>query len=125
MKYLITEKQLKTLRKYMKKFLNEDSSMDSYIQGDNDPNAPWNKSYGSSEDDNVSIVMVTYNGRKVAKVTIDFDNNEVYTDFYTNNRDMNNSIEDKLDELKAGGMGVLEILADDDTVTYQDLMSEY
>jgi hypothetical protein len=123
MKYLITEKQLKQIRKYMKNFIKE-NDMDSYIQGDNDPNAPWNKSYGFNEDDDIRIVNVTYNGKKIAKITIDFDNNEVYTDFYTNNQSINNSIDDKLDELKAEGMGVLEILADNDTITYQELMSE-
>lgn len=124
MKFIITEKQLKTLRKYMKSFINE-NDMDRYIQGDDDPNAPWNKDYAYNEDDNISIVNVTYNGRKIAKITIDFDNDEVYTDFYTNNKNINDSIDDKLDELKAEGMGVLEILADNDTVTYQDLMSEH
>ena len=123
MKYLITEKQLKTLRKYMKSFINEESSMDRYIQGDDDPNAPWNKSYEPSEDDNIRIVTITYNGKEVATATIDFNDSEIYTEFHTNNPDMNNSIEDRLDELKAGGMGVVDIKLDGDTITYDELMS--
>jgi hypothetical protein len=119
MKYLITEKQLKTLRKYMKNFINE-NDMDSYIQGDNDPNAPWNKSYEYSDDDNVSIVTVIHNGRKIAKITIDFDNDEFYVD--TNNQNIEDDIETKLQELKDAGM--LDSIADNDTITYQELMSE-
>jgi hypothetical protein len=119
MKYLITEKQLKTLKKYMKSFINE-NDMDSYIQGDNDPRNPANKSYEYSEDDNISIVNVTHNGRKIAKITIDFDNNEFYIN--TNNQNIENDIETKLQELKDAGM--LDSIADNDTIAYQELMSE-
>jgi hypothetical protein len=121
MKYLITEKQLKTLRKYMKSFINE-YSMDDYIQGIGNPKNPIYQSDELSEDDNIRIVTITYNGKKIAKATIDYDANEIYTDFDTNNRDMNNSIEDRLDELKAGGMGVVDIKLDGDTITYDELM---
>jgi hypothetical protein len=114
MKYIITEKQLRILRKYMKSFVNEDS-MDSYIQGDNDPRNPANKDYDSSGE----IVFVTLNGKKIAKLEIDLDNNDFYIS--TNNQNIENNIENKLQELKDAGM--LDSIADNPTISYQELMS--
>lgn len=51
MKYIINESQLKMIRKYMKTFINEADVPDWYIQGDRDPNAPWNQSDEPNEDD--------------------------------------------------------------------------
>lgn len=120
MKYLITEKQLKTLRKYMKNFINEESSMDSYIQGDNDPRNPANKDYGYDEDDNMSVVTVIHNGKKIANIEIDLDNNDFYIN--TNNQNIENNIENKLQELKDAGM--LDSIANNPTISYQKLMSD-
>jgi hypothetical protein len=120
MKYLITEKQLKTLRKYMKTFVNEESSMDSYIQGDNDPNAPWNKDYESG-DDEVSILDITDNsGKLLVRAKYDPNMDEVYTENKTNNINVINSIEDRLEELRKSG--ALSIILDDDRITYDELM---
>ena len=119
MKYLITEKQLKKIRNYMKNFINE-NDMDSYIQGDNDPNAPWNKDYDSTEDDNMSVVIVTFNGKKIAKIEIDLENSDFYIN--TNNQNIENNIENKLQELKDAGM--LDMITDNPTISYQELMSD-
>ena len=51
MKYIINESQLKMIRKYMKTFINESDIPDWYIQGDRDPNAPWNQNDEPDEDD--------------------------------------------------------------------------
>lgn len=119
MKYLITEKQLKTLRKYMKTFINEANVPDSYIQGDFDPKAPWNQSDEPSEEKKFSI---TYNNKIIADVEIDKSGDfEVYfsTDF--SDEDIETEIEDKLVELNDNGM--LDEISNDDTIEYEDLMS--
>lgn len=49
------------LKKFIRKIINEESSMDRYIQGDDDPNAPWNKGGSGSDDEiftlNISVVI--------------------------------------------------------------------
>jgi len=60
MKYIINESQLKMIRKYMKTFINEAEIPDSYIQGDNDPNAPWNQSDEDDEDDEKAKSLTIY-----------------------------------------------------------------
>jgi hypothetical protein len=114
MKYLITETQLKTLRKYMKTFINESDVPDWYIQGDRDPNAPWNQSDEPSEE-----VIVTFNGKEIAIIQI--DNNQFDINFYINNETIKDNINNKLDELYNDGM--LDSLSDDTTIEYKDLMS--
>jgi hypothetical protein len=114
MKYLITENQLKTLRKYMKNFINEDS-MDSYIQGDNDPRNPANKDYDSAGE----IVFVTLNGKKIAEIEIDLENNDFYIS--TNNQNIENNIENKLQELKDAG--ILDSITNNPTISYKQLIS--
>ena len=120
MKYLITEKQLKTLRKYMKTFVNEESSMDSYIQGDNDPNAPWNKSYGLSDED--TIYTITDNRGKTlvtasySEVTDEIHLEDVY------NKNVSDEILDRLQELKDNG-ALSIVFSDSDTITYDELMN--
>jgi|LakMenE18May11ns_1017448.scaffolds.fasta_scaffold8923017_1 hypothetical protein len=116
MKYLITEKQLKTLRKYMKTFVNE-ANMDSYIQGDNDPKAPWNRDEPSEE----KKFSITYNNETIAEVEIDeYDYNVSFsTDF--SDEDIETEIEDKLVELNDKNM--LDELSNDNTIEYEDLMS--
>ena len=115
MKYLITEIQLKQNRKYMKNFIKE-NDMDSYIQGDNDPNAPWNKDYDSTGE----IIFVTLNGKKIAKIEIDLENLDFYVN--SNNQNIENDIENKLQELKDAGM--LDMITDNPTISYQELMSQ-
>jgi hypothetical protein len=85
----------------MKSFINE-GNMDSYIQGDNDPRNPANKSYEFGEDDNVEIVTVIHNGKKIAKITIDLDNNDFYIG--TNNQNIENDIETKEIILESGAL---------------------
>jgi hypothetical protein len=116
MKYLITENQLKTLRKYMKNFINEEMSDDDYERrqerGDmqTDPD----------EDDNMSVVTVIHNGKKIAKIEIDLENSDFYIN--TNNQNIENNIENKLQELKDAGM--LDMITDNPTISYQELMSD-
>lgn len=55
MKQLINQSQLK---KIIRKIINEESSMDRYIQGDDDPNAPWNKG-GSGSDDEIFTLDIS------------------------------------------------------------------
>ena len=114
MKYLITEKQLKTLRKYMKTFINEANVPDWQSQGDLDPKAPWNQSDEPSEE-----VIVTLNGKKIAILQI--NNDEVEPRFYTNNETVKDNINNKLKELYDNGM--LDEISNDDTIEYKDLMS--
>ena len=68
MKYIINESQLKMIRKYMKTFINEADVPDWYIQGDRDPNAPWNKSDEPDEDgeygDKVKSLSIFYMSRE-------------------------------------------------------------
>jgi len=46
------------LKKFIRKIINEESSMDRYIQGDDDPNAPWNKG-GSGSDDEIFTLDIS------------------------------------------------------------------
>jgi hypothetical protein len=118
MKYLITEKQLKTLRKYMKSFVNE-NSMDSYIQGDNDPRNPANKDYGLSDED--TIYTITDNrGKTLVTASFSEITDEIHLeDIY--NRNVSDEILDRLQELQDNG--VLDIVfKNSDTITYGDLM---
>jgi hypothetical protein len=119
MKYLITENQLKTLRKYMKSFINE-ANMDSYIQGDNDPNAPWNKDYDSDGDEVSILDIVDNNGKLLVRAKYDSNMDEIYTEENTKDINIINSIENRLEELKDNG--VLDIILDNDRITYQELM---
>jgi len=67
MKYIINESQLKMIRKYMKTFINEAEIPDSYIQGDNDPNAPWNQSDDDEDGeygDKVKSLSIFYMSRE-------------------------------------------------------------
>jgi hypothetical protein len=95
MKQLINQSQLK---KIIRKIINEESSMDSYIQGDNDPNAPWNKGGSGSGDEiftlNISVVisddkyipfqveadvLMTYDDYKVRSMELTERNVEVHS----------------------------------------------
>lgn len=67
MKYIINESQLKMIRKYMKTFINEADVPDWYIQGDRDPNAPWNQSDDDEDGeygDKVKSLSIFYMSRE-------------------------------------------------------------
>jgi hypothetical protein len=121
MKYLITEKQFKTLKKYIKSFINE-YDMDRYIQGDDDPNAPWNKDY-ESDDDDVSIIdIVDDNGNLLVRAKYYSERDEIDTEENTKDINIINSIENRLKELKDNG--ALDIILDNDEITYDVLMDK-
>lgn len=120
MKYLITEKQLKTLRKYMKTFVNEESSMDSYIQGDNDPRNPANQSYGLSDED--TIYTITDNrGKTLVTASYSEVSDEIHLeDVY--NKNVSDEILDRLRELQDNG-ALSIVFSGSDTITYDELMN--
>jgi hypothetical protein len=116
MKLVITENQLKTLRKYMKSFINE---------GDNDPNAPWNKDYDSDGDEVSILDIVDNNGKLLVRAKYDSEMDEIYTEDITKNINIINSIENRLEELKDNGTLsiILDVAAENnDRITYQELM---
>ena len=119
MKYLITEKQLKTLRKYMKTFVNEGYDDNLPLGAAQDPRNPENKSYGLSEDD--TIIRVTDNrGKTLVTVSYSEITDEIHLeDIY--NRNVSDEILDRLQELKDNG--VLWDLISGDSITYDDLMN--
>jgi hypothetical protein len=81
MKYIINESQLKMIRKYMKTFINEANIPDSYIQGDNDPNAPWNKG-GSSGDETFTLnITVLISEDKYIPLRVEADVSLSYDDY--------------------------------------------
>jgi hypothetical protein len=90
MKYLITEKQLKTLRKYMKTFINEDS----YNQ--DEPSLDQDETFEEKKD-----FSITNGGKIIADVEfVKFGGFEVYfsRDFNAD-EDIKDGIEDKLLEI--------------------------
>ena len=120
MKYLITEKQLKTLRKYMKTFINE-YSMDDYIQGTNDPRNPENQSYGLSDED--TIYTITDNrGKTLVTASYSEVTDEIHLeDIY--NKNVSDEILDRLRELQDNG-ALSIVFSDSDTITYDELMDK-
>jgi hypothetical protein len=132
MKLIITETQLKKLRKYMKTFINENYDDNIPSGTERDPNAPWNKdknydpfSYDQDGDDNKLIFDVYIDKKIVAKVSVDFDLDEVLIKGNRNAVDENgeniyNNIENKIYELK--DEGVLSDLIENDVVDYYELI---
>jgi len=117
MKYLITENQLKTLRKYMKTFINEANIPDSYITGNQgNQYAPWDQTDEPSQE-----LIVRLNGKNIAILQI--NDGEVEPSFHKNleqtiKDDINNKImelydNNRLDELSN---------YDDDIIDYKELM---
>jgi hypothetical protein len=120
MKYLITENQLKTLRKYMKSFINEGYDDNIPSGTANDPNAPWNKDYDSDGDEVSILDIVDNNGKLLVRAKYDSEMDEIYTEENTKDINIINSIENRLEELKDNG--ALDIILDNDRITYQELM---
>jgi hypothetical protein len=81
MEHRITEKQLRKLKNYIKNVLNEESSMDSYIQGDNDPNAPWNKGGGSGDEIFTLHISVVISEDKYIPFQVEADVSMSYDDY--------------------------------------------
>jgi hypothetical protein len=81
MEHRITEKQLKKLKNYIKNVINEESSMDSYIQGDNDPNAPWNKGGGSGDETFTLNITVLISEDKYIPLQVEADVSMSYDDY--------------------------------------------
>jgi hypothetical protein len=119
MKYLITEKQLKTLRKYMKSFINEGYDDNLPLGAAKDPRNPENKSYGLSDED--TIYTITDNNGKVlvtasySEVTDEIHLEDIY------NENVSDEIINRLRELQNNG-ALSIVFSDSDTITYQELM---
>jgi hypothetical protein len=116
MKYIINESQLKMIRKYMKTFINESDIPDWYIQGDRDPNAPWNKSDEPDEDDDydkpvekeIEITITDkHNGKPLMLVQIAAEGNEEgfteaqFVDVIPDEKIFFKKIEDKVNFIKS------------------------
>jgi len=117
MKYLITENQLKTLRKYMKTFINEANIPDSYITGNQgNQYAPWDQTDEPSQE-----LIVRLNGKNIAILQI---NDGAIQTRFAKNLDQNiiNDIDNKIMELYDNNM--LDELSnyDDDIIDYKELM---
>jgi len=81
MEHQITEKQFKKLKNYIKNTINEESSMDSYIQGDNDPNAPFNKGGDSGDEIFTLDISVVISEDKYIPLQVQADVFMSYDDF--------------------------------------------
>jgi hypothetical protein len=119
MKYIITESQLKTLRKYMKTFINEGYDDNLPLGAAQDPRNPENQSYGLSDED--TIYTITDNRGKTlvtasySEVTDEIHLEDVY------NKNVSNQILDRLRELQDNG-ALSIVFSDSDTITYDELM---
>jgi hypothetical protein len=119
MKYLITEKQLKTLRKYMKSFINEGYDDNLPLGAAQDPRNPENQSYGLSDED--TIYTITDNrGKTLVTASYSEVTDEIHLeDIY--NRNVSDEILDRLQELQDNG-ALSIVFSDSDTITYDELM---
>ena len=82
MKHLISESQLKMIKKYLKSVINEESSMDSYIQGDNDPRNPANKGGEESNQEIFTLnISVAISDDKYIPFQVDADVSMSYDDY--------------------------------------------
>ena len=81
MEHQITEKQFKKLKNFIKNTINEANIPDSYIQGDNDPNAPWNRG-GSSGDEIFTLdISVLISEDKYIPLKVEADVSMSYNDY--------------------------------------------
>lgn len=119
MKYIITESQLKTLRKYMKTFINEGYDDNLPLGAAQDPRNPENQSYGLSDED--TIYTITDNrGKTLVTASYSEVTDEIHLeDIY--NKNVSNQILDRLRELQDNG-ALSIVFSDSDTITYDELM---
>jgi hypothetical protein len=78
MKHLINESQLK---KFIRKIIKEESSMDRYIQGDDDPRNPANKGGGSGDEIFTLNISVAISDDKYIPFQVQADIFMTYDDF--------------------------------------------